>query len=132
MLATAVGCLYFIDVNNVVSDAGQDATGILLILNAWFVLWLTASITKASIADVRWRATWLWPKSKGLSRQSCRVYRRLSSSLSNTRSSDGSTDGNSSALTGRFLSFVQTCFGGRSNSAALSQDGTCALVNLLA
>ncbi len=124
VLATAVGCLYFIDVNNVASDAGQDAAGILLlILNAWFVLWLTALITKASIADVKLRATWLWQKSKGVSRQSSRVYRRLSSSLSRSGSSDGSTDGNSSALTGRFLSFVQTCFGGRSNSAVVVQDG---------
>lgn len=124
MLATAVGCLYFIDVNNVASDTGQDAAGILLlILNACFVLWLTALITKASIAGVKLRATWLWQKSKGVSRQSSRVYRRLSSSLSRARSSDGSTAGNSSALTGRFLSFVQTCFGGRSNSAAVVQDG---------
>ncbi len=124
VLATAVGCLYFIDVNTVASDAGQDAAGILLlILNAWFVLWLTALITKASIADVKSRATWLWHKSIGVSRQSSRVYRRLSSSLSRARSSDGSTDGNSSALTGRLLSFVQTCFGGRSNSAAVVQDG---------
>lgn len=124
MLATAVGCLYFIDVNNVASDAGQDAAGILLlILNAWFVLWLTALITKASIAGVKLRAIWLWQKSIGVSRQSSRVYSRLSSSLSRTRSTDGSTDGNSSALTGRFLSFVKTCFGGRSSSAAVMQDG---------
>ncbi len=117
MLATALGCLYFIDVNNVASDAGQDAAGILLlILNAWFVLWLTALITKASIAGVKLRAIWLWQKSIGVSRQSSRVYSRLSSSLSRTRRTDGSTDGNSSALTGRFLSFVKTCFGGRSSS----------------
>ena len=124
MLATTVGCLYFIDINNVASDAGQDAAGILLlILNAWFMLWLTALITKASITGVKSRATWLWQKSKGVSRQSSRVYRRLSSSMSRARSSDGSTDGNSSALTGRFLSFVQTCFGGGSNSALVVQDG---------
>ncbi len=124
MLATALGCLYFIDVNNVASDAGQDAAGILLlILNAWFVLWLTALITKASIAGVKLRAIWLWQKSIGVSRQSSRVYSRLSSSLSRTRRTDGSTDGNSSALTGRFLSFVKTCFGGRSSSAAVMQDG---------
>jgi len=124
VLATALGCLYFIDVNNVASDAGQDAAGILLlILNAWFVLWLTALITKASIAGVKLRAIWLWQKSIGVSRQSSRVYSRLSSSLSRTRRTDGSTDGNSSALTGRFLSFVKTCFGGRSSSAAVMQDG---------
>ncbi|KAL0021752.1 hypothetical protein WJX79_003206 [Trebouxia sp. C0005] len=124
ILATAVGCLYFIDVNNVASDAGQDAAGILvLIVNAWFVLWLTALITKASIADVKQRAIWLWQTTKGFSRQGSRVYNRLSSSLSRARSSDGSTNGKSSALIGRFLSLVQTCFGGRSDSAAVSQDG---------
>lgn len=114
VLATAVGCLYFMDVSDTASHVGKNAAGILLlILNAWFVLWLTILITKASIKNIKAKAAWVLAQVKGAPKQGSRAYRRLSSSFRRSNSVDRTRDGSSSALRQTLVSLLGRCTGSK-------------------
>ena len=111
VLATAVGCLYFMDVSDTASHVGKNAAGtLLLILNAWFVLWLTILITKASMKDVKAKAVWVLAQVKGAPKQGSR---RLSSSFRRSNSVDRTRDGSSSALRQTLVSLLGCCTGSK-------------------
>lgn len=58
--ATATGCLYFLDINKVASQAGITAAAILMmVLNACFVILMVALITRASLNDARACGAWI-------------------------------------------------------------------------
>lgn len=93
VLATATGCLYFMDSNAVASRAGQDVAGVmLLLLNACLVLWVSALMAKASAADIRKQAGWVMSRVRSTPRQTSAMWHRISSNISRSTRSTRSAD----------------------------------------
>ncbi len=59
VVATATGCLYFLDQDNVAASKGLNAAGVLLlILNVFYVMLMTILISKTSAPRVKEWVAW--------------------------------------------------------------------------
>lgn len=99
VLATATGCLYFMDSNAVASKTGKDAAGVLLLLlNAFFVLWMLVLLVKASMADIKKHARWAICKVKTVPKQASAMWAGITSNFArNTQSTQSRGGANTSS-----------------------------------